>query len=141
MRTYANSPQCVPSRSSMCTGRRTDQIEAWSNEKGLAASEDGTLDKTCIYFYGTDQCAAWAKMQNYSETIFSGLQRLGADSVGRVFERYRAHGLRCAHQSSSSLFTIQYIGRCRVHSLQRAPLTHVSLRRLPPEDPKPLLAI
>lgn len=77
VRTYANSPQCVPSRSSMCTGRRTDQIEAWSNEKGLAASEDGTLDKTCIYFYGTDQCAAWAKMQNYSETIFSGLQRLG----------------------------------------------------------------
>ncbi|CAE7228634.1 unnamed protein product [Symbiodinium necroappetens] len=49
VRSYANSPQCVPSRSSMCTGRRTDQIEARSNEKGLAASEDGTLDKTCIY--------------------------------------------------------------------------------------------
>ena len=85
VRSYSNSPQCVPSRSSMCTGRRTDQIEAWSNEKGLAASEDGTLDKACIYFYGAEQCAAWAKVQNHSETIFSGLERLGADSLGWFF--------------------------------------------------------
>ena len=77
VRTYANSPQCVPSRTSMCTGRRTDQIETWSNEKGLAASSNGTLDKICIQFYGKAQCSAWAKRQNYSETIFTGLAKLG----------------------------------------------------------------
>lgn len=27
VRTYSNSPQCVPSRASMCTGRRTDQMK------------------------------------------------------------------------------------------------------------------
>ena len=77
VRTYVNSPQCVPSRTSMCTGRRTDQIQTWSNEKGLAASLDGTLDDGCVSFYGKDQCASWAKQQNYSETIFTGLAKLG----------------------------------------------------------------
>ena len=33
VRTYAASPQCVPSRTTMLTGRRTDQIRAFSNSK------------------------------------------------------------------------------------------------------------
>ena len=36
VRTYAASPQCVPSRTTMLTGRRTDQIRAFSNGNGLA---------------------------------------------------------------------------------------------------------
>jgi len=74
---YANSPQCVPSRSSMCTGRRTDQIRAWSNSKGIAASPDGMLDDECVSLFGAGQCREWASQQNYSETIFSAMAGLG----------------------------------------------------------------
>lgn len=77
VRTYANSPQCVPSRASMCTGRRTDQIEAWSNEKGLAASPSGELDETCVLYFGSAQCSAYAKTQRYNETIFTALDKAG----------------------------------------------------------------
>ena len=34
--TYAASPQCVPSRTTMFAGRHTHQIKAWSNDNGLA---------------------------------------------------------------------------------------------------------
>jgi len=78
-RTYSNSPQCVPSRTSMCTGRHTHQIEAWNNGKGLAASPDGMLDDSCVQFYGAKQCAKFAKTQRYSETIFSAMAKLGYD--------------------------------------------------------------
>ena len=36
VRTYANSPQCVPSRTSMMMGRHTHHIGAWNNGMGLA---------------------------------------------------------------------------------------------------------
>ena len=36
VRTYANSPQCVPSRTSMMMGRHTHHIGAWNNNMGLA---------------------------------------------------------------------------------------------------------
>merc|ERR1719204_1482988 len=50
VRTYANSPQCVPSRASMFAGRHTHNIQAWSNEKGLTANKSTNItsvDKTC----------------------------------------------------------------------------------------------
>ena len=34
--TYVASPQCVPSRTTMFTGRHTHQIKCWSNEQGIA---------------------------------------------------------------------------------------------------------
>ena len=40
VRTYANSPQCVPSRSSMMMGRHTHHIGAYSNSMGLAYRYD-----------------------------------------------------------------------------------------------------
>ncbi len=36
--TYCNSPQCVPSRSSMWSGLQTHHCEGWSNSKGLERS-------------------------------------------------------------------------------------------------------
>lgn len=86
VRTYANSPQCVPSRASMCTGRRTDQIEAWSNEKGLASSPHGELDETCVKYFGAKKCTEYAKTQRYNETMFTAMSALGygVDLYGKV---------------------------------------------------------
>ena len=59
VRTYAASPQCVPSRTSMFTGRRTHEIKAWNNGQGLAAAPaTGKLDAACLrdYDFGTCGC-------------------------------------------------------------------------------------
>ena len=37
-RTYSQSPQCVPSRSAMMAGVRTDQIEVYDNFVGIVAT-------------------------------------------------------------------------------------------------------
>jgi len=51
VRTYAASPQCVPSRTSMLTGRRTDQIRAYSNDNGLTLDPTGAPDEACVRQY------------------------------------------------------------------------------------------
>lgn len=50
-RTYTQSPQCVPSRSAMMAGLRTDQIEVYDNVIGIASfngSASGQLDSYCV---------------------------------------------------------------------------------------------
>ena len=74
IRTYAASPQCVPSRTTMLAGRRTDQIRAFSNGNGLAGDPStGGLDSTCVKDYDEQTCAEWAKSQNVSSTFFDAL--------------------------------------------------------------------
>merc|ERR1719401_1228927 len=75
--TYSNNPMCVPSRSSMMTGRSSDKIHVWGNSQGLAASPGGDLDDTCVKRNGKKRCKAWAKAQNVTETILSAMQKLG----------------------------------------------------------------
>jgi len=74
---YSNSPMCVPSRTSMMTGRSNDKIEVWGNRQGLAASPDGVLDDNCVKNNGKELCQQWAEAQGYPETIFSALKNLG----------------------------------------------------------------
>ena len=72
--TYAASPQCVPSRTTMLAGRRSDQTRTWSNGKGFGMSPDGELDATCTNLYDEKTCAAWGKEQNLSATFFHSLR-------------------------------------------------------------------
>ena len=73
IRTYSNNPQCVPSRTSMLAGRRTDQIRAFSNSIGLARDPSGSLDETCVKVYDAATCADFGREQNVSRTFFDDL--------------------------------------------------------------------
>ncbi len=66
VRTYAASPQCVPSRTSMFTGRRTHEIKAWNNGQGLAAAPaTGKLDQACLRDYDYGTCELIAVIKRY----------------------------------------------------------------------------
>ena len=64
--TYAASPQCVPSRTTMFTGRRIDQTKTWNNGQGVAVIPgSGSLDATCVREYAKT-CRQWRAEQNIS---------------------------------------------------------------------------
>ena len=82
---YAESPQCVPSRSSMMSGRRTDQIKVWDNFRGIAAAGGNAgasshLDAHCVAELGAAACAAAAAEQT------------GILSDGTFLDRLRHYG-------------------------------------------------
>jgi len=79
VKTYAASPQCVPSRTTMLTGRRTDVIEAWSNSQALAAGINGTLDPACVAAYSADQCRAWSLQQSVRQTFVDAMEEAGCE--------------------------------------------------------------
>ena len=79
VKTYAASPQCVPSRTTMLTGRRTDHIQAWSNSQALPASPTGTLDPACVSSYSEEQCATWAPMSDLKSTFVDEMEAVGCE--------------------------------------------------------------
>jgi len=80
VRTYAASPQCVPSRTTMFTGRHTHNIKAWSNSQGLAQDpSQKTLDSSCETFYDRDQCKSFAEEQNLNATLVDTLEAARCD--------------------------------------------------------------
>lgn len=78
--TYAASPQCVPSRTTMFTGRHTHSIKAWSNSQGIAGipGKDWNtaqgIDPVCIQSYTLEVCTAMAKAGNVSATLVDALR-------------------------------------------------------------------
>ena len=70
VRHYTNSPQCVPSRTSMMTGRYAHEMDTTNNGQGLARStKTGKLDSGCVAAWNATSCAAFAALQNQSYTM------------------------------------------------------------------------
>lgn len=78
VRTYAESPQCVPSRASMFTGRYTHEIKAWSNEMGVPLiPSTGEPDPSCKQFYGAELCQKWGAEANVTATLLDSMRANG----------------------------------------------------------------
>ena len=100
-RHFTASPQCVPSRTSMMTGRYAHEMDTTNNGQGLARStKTGKLDSNCVLAWNATACAAFASLQNQSYTMLDLLARAGYDlqlfarfDVGAgVLDDYPQHG-------------------------------------------------
>ena len=79
--TYAASPQCVPSRTTMFTGRRIDQTRTWSNEQGVAViPSTGKLDSECLRLFDEETCSSFAEEQNITATLVDSLRELRCEA-------------------------------------------------------------
>ena len=77
--TYSQSPQCVPSRSALMVGLRTDQIEVYDNFVGIAGvNGDPTVsDQHCVSAFGHDACVKFARTQRAPPTFIDRLHTAG----------------------------------------------------------------
>ena len=100
-RHFTASPQCVPSRTSMMTGRYVHEMDTTNNGQGLARStKTGKLDSNCVLTWNATSCAAFAALQNQSYTFLDLLGSAGYDlqlfarfDVGAgVLDDYPQHG-------------------------------------------------
>jgi choline-sulfatase len=91
-RHYTNSPQCVPSRTSMLTSRYVHETGTSNNGQGFAANMwvPGALDESCVRTWNASQCAAFAARQNTSELFLNIAQRAGYELF--AFGRFDAGG-------------------------------------------------
>ena len=100
-RHFTASPQCVPSRTSMMTGRYPHEMDTTNNGQGLARStKTGKLDSNCIAAWNATTCAAFAALQAQNFTMLDLLASAGYDlqlfarfDVGAgVLDDYPEHG-------------------------------------------------
>ncbi len=79
--TYAASPQCVPSRTTMFAGRRIDQTQTWSNGQGIAGiPSTGKLDSECLRLFDNETCTNWQTNQNVTATLVDSLRELSCEA-------------------------------------------------------------
>ena len=94
LRTYAASPQCVPSRTTMFAGRHTHSIKAWSNSQGIAGipgkdwSTAAGLEPVCLKSYTREVCEAMARAGNVTATILDALRDKKCDAVVMARDLY-----------------------------------------------------
>eukprot|EP01084_Bolivina_argentea_P244724 409918_1 len=77
VRHYTNGPQCVPGRSVLWLGRRTNDIHVYNNAFGISSSWNGTLDNYCIQNYNEKTCQRISTIQSVNYTILNAMQSLG----------------------------------------------------------------
>ena len=110
-RVYNQSPQCVPSRSALMVGLRTDQIEVWDNEFGIAATngDANNPDPNCITnvvreskqstTWAKAYCIAFAKEQNAPPTFIDRLATEGDYNITLYGKMHVGAGLDRFHGS------------------------------------------
>ena len=79
-RHFTNSPQCVPSRTSMLASRYVHELGTSNNGQGFAAdmwAPPGALDSNCVASWNATQCAAFAARQNTTELFLHIVERAG----------------------------------------------------------------
>ena len=83
VRHYSNSPQCVPGRCAMYSGRHTHHTFALNNNFGFAMASDGvTLDTKCVSSYNADNCTRWGHMQGLNYTLYDAMSTIyGTDNA------------------------------------------------------------
>ena len=77
IRTYTNSPQCVPGRTTFLSGLRTDETKTFSNNMGFAAASNGSIDVGCTKYYNHSTCHDWKKLQGLNYTFVDALADMG----------------------------------------------------------------
>jgi choline-sulfatase len=78
IRQYTNSPQCVPSRTSMMTSRYVHELWTTNNGQGLARSTlTGKLDSSCVSTWNASTCELFANRQNINATLLDVMRMAG----------------------------------------------------------------
>eukprot|EP01084_Bolivina_argentea_P244723 409917_1 len=79
VRHYTNGPQCVPGRSVLWLGRRTNDIHVYNNAFGIAAMSNGTLDSKCVKSYNKKKCENASSIQSANYTMLDAMESMGYD--------------------------------------------------------------
>jgi len=87
-RHYASSPQCVPGRTTLFSGRRIDESGGYNNGMGWGLTSDGAaVDPQCAAYYNADACRRFGQnLQRFNATLFDVLSQIGYDVflIGKV---------------------------------------------------------
>ena len=137
---YNQSPQCVPSRSALLVGLRTDQIEVWDNYHGLAATngDASTPDPHCVSNLAREanrskawaraECVAVARAQRAPPTFIDRLAASGYSAT--LFGKMHAGGGLERFPGEIDEFPFSWLGDSREWTRGRA-------LRPRPEPPAP----
>ena len=106
---YNQAPQCVPSRSAMMVGLRTDQIGVYDNFVGGIARNGNATDPDhyCIQAFGKSACIKMALRQAAPPTFIDrlhdagyGITLYGKMHAGWGLDRYPGSIQECAFSSA-----------------------------------------
>eukprot|EP01084_Bolivina_argentea_P020443 38010_1 len=78
IRHYTSSPQCVPGRTTLFSGRRIDQSGGYNNAMGWGLTSDGkAVDPECERMYNKKTCKRFGNLQIYNLTVYEAMKNIG----------------------------------------------------------------